>query len=128
MKSYTDLEQSKKLAEILPLDSADMGWDVFADDSVRCLPINDWDLNKDGSSGVKFIPAWSLAALFNYLCEIDFFPEIDADESGVTMNINYYDGEDESLLVPIHNIKVKAESFIDACVEMIFTLKEKDLL
>ena len=24
MKSYTDLEQSKKLAEILPLESADM--------------------------------------------------------------------------------------------------------
>ena len=26
MKSYTDLEQSKKLAEILPLESADMSY------------------------------------------------------------------------------------------------------
>ena len=26
MKSYTDLEQSKKLAEILPPESADMCW------------------------------------------------------------------------------------------------------
>ena len=27
MKSYTDLEQSKKLAEILPVESADMTWE-----------------------------------------------------------------------------------------------------
>ena len=26
IKAYTDLEQSKKLAEILPLESADMYW------------------------------------------------------------------------------------------------------
>ena len=26
IKSYTDIEQSKKLAEILPLESADMGY------------------------------------------------------------------------------------------------------
>jgi hypothetical protein len=26
IKSYTDLEQSKKLAEVLPIDSADMYW------------------------------------------------------------------------------------------------------
>lgn len=29
MKSYTDLSQSKKLAEILPLESADMCWTPF---------------------------------------------------------------------------------------------------
>ena len=31
MKSYTDLEQSKKLAEILPLKSADMRYAPFGD-------------------------------------------------------------------------------------------------
>lgn len=31
IKSYTDLEQSKKLAEILPLESADMCW--YIDDN-----------------------------------------------------------------------------------------------
>ena len=32
MKSYTDLEQSKKLAEILPLESADMCYKCLEDD------------------------------------------------------------------------------------------------
>lgn len=40
MKSYTDLEQPKRLAEILPLESADMGRNFFVDDSARCLLIN----------------------------------------------------------------------------------------
>lgn len=67
MKSYTDIEQSKKLAEVLPLESADMGWNVFIDDTKRPLPIDDWDLVKDGSGNVKFYPAWSLAALLEIL-------------------------------------------------------------
>ena len=141
MKSYTDLEQSQKLAKILPIESADVWWAeryggkvthdgqyIVNEEPIYYISyIKPSEINYSQDT-VKDIPCWSLAALFNYLCEIDFFPEIDADKSGVTMNINYYDGEDESLLVPIHNIKVKAESFIDACVEMIFTLKEKDLL
>ena len=67
IKSFSDLQQSKKLAEFLPLESADMGWNVFVDDSTRILPIDDWDLTKDGSSGVKFFHAWSLAALLSVL-------------------------------------------------------------
>ena len=31
MKNYTDINQSKKLAEILPLESADMTWEQVAD-------------------------------------------------------------------------------------------------
>ena len=71
IKSFTSLEQSKKLAEILPLESADMGWNVFVDDSIRCLPIDDWDLVKDGSGNVKFYPAWNLAALLDVLPILD---------------------------------------------------------
>ena len=73
-------------------------------------------------------PCWSLAALLNYLREIDFFPNIEADEHSVTMNINYYNEEEARPLAPIHNIKVKAESFIDACYEMIIKLHELNLL
>ena len=128
MKSYTDIEQSKKLAEILPIESADMMWD-------------DWNLIDEGwkinvgyypeiekDYGGKCYPAWSLAALLNYLREIDFFPEIDADEFMVTMSINYYNEEEGSLLAPVHNIKVNAETLIDACVEMIFKLNEQNLI
>lgn len=44
MKSYTDIEQSKKLAEILPIESADM-----------CFNDNE--------------PCWSLATLLEFLPE-----------------------------------------------------------
>lgn len=120
IKSYTSLEQSKKLADILPTESADMRYAPFGDTHPWF-----WDghLLEKGA-----IPCWSLASLFNYLREVDLFPETDADEFAVTMNINYYDEAAGSLLVPIHNIKVKAESFIDACYEMILKLNEQKLL
>lgn len=67
IKSFTSLEQSKKLAEFLPLESADMGWNVFVDGSIRCLPIDDWDLSKNGEGGTEFIPCWSLTALLDII-------------------------------------------------------------
>ena len=30
IKSYTDIEQSRKLAEILPIESSDMYWDLLS--------------------------------------------------------------------------------------------------
>lgn len=122
MKAFTNIEQSRKLAEILPPESADMCW---VTDEIEPL----WGVVKsEPDDDFDVIPCWSLFSLLNYLREIDFFPEIDADEFAVTMNINYYDEEDGSLLAPIHNIKVKAESFIDACVEMIEKLHEQKVL
>jgi hypothetical protein len=52
MKSYTDLEQSKRLAKILPLESADM-----MHDRLIVIPFNDGSLT----------PCWSLAALMKLL-------------------------------------------------------------
>lgn len=141
MKSYTDLEQSKILKDILPIESADMCWcnnsikginytdefsaNLYAVKEMKELfdtTLNGWD------KYWELIPCWSLAALLNYLREVDYFPEINVDEFEVTMLINYYN-EDEALpLAPVHNIKIKAESFIDACYEMIITLNEQNLL
>ena len=64
-KFVTDINQSRELSEFLALESADFGWDIFSDGSTRLLPIDDWDLVKDGWGNVEFIPAWSLSALFN---------------------------------------------------------------
>ena len=75
-----------------------------------------------------YSPCWSLSALLNYLREVDYFPEINADEFDVTMSITYYNEDEARPLAPTHNIKVKAESFIDACYVMIFTLNEQKLL
>ena len=76
IKSFTDLEQSKKLAEILPIESADMWWS-------RCT-ITDFG---DGALKVSYavepcnisqfrntkedIPCWSLVALFNVMPQIN---------------------------------------------------------
>ncbi len=70
------------------------------------------------------VPAWSLSALFNYLREIDFFPEIDADELTVTMSINYVNDYEAKRLTPLQTITVKAENFIDACYELILKLHD----
>ena len=117
IKSYTDLEQSKKLVEILPLESADMGWNVFVDDTTRILPIDDWNLVKDGRGNVKFYNAWSLAALLSVL-----------DFPSLTQN-----KEDEwEVCVPNHQsdgyIEALASNPIDACVAMIEKLHELKML
>lgn len=141
MKAYTDIEQSKKLAEILPTESADHHY-VRKVTDFRGHPVDsEWSHPKYGNPNSKYanyfvqnftsyeeLPCWSLAALFNYLREIDFFPKIDADEFGATMNITYYDKEFAGQLIPIHNIKIKAGSFIDACYELILKLHEQKLL
>lgn len=72
MKSYTDISQSKKLSEILPIKSADMIYMPMMDiDSMsnsgffeipECYPFNEF---KD--SDTKPLPCWSLAALLGVL-------------------------------------------------------------
>lgn len=123
-KIVTDISQSKLLAEILPLESADMGWNIFVDDTTRILPINDWDLVKDGSGSVKFYPAWSLAALLNILNTIDgWYPGIDV----VTKNMwqicmfSYQTGSD----IDLSSVE---EELVDVCYEVILKLHELNLL
>ena len=139
MKAYTDISQSKILKDILPLESADMYWlnrhidltetkyEVFViEKSNKYI-----DFFKSYAIAIdnnEIIPCWSLTALLNYLREVDYFPEINADEFEVTMQINYYNENEARPLAPLHNIKIKAESFIDACVELIIKLHELKLL
>lgn len=122
IKSYTDLEQSKKLAEFLPLESADFGWNVFVDDTSRILPVNDWDLTKDGSGGVKFFHAWSLAALMKII-------EIDKSEI-------CFDCYSEKYRVNVHYQTLGSfcqdnelyESKIDALFAMVMKLHKRNIL
>jgi hypothetical protein len=62
MKSYTDIEQSKKLAEILPLESADMGW--YYSRNPQAARNQMWVGTKAENAD---IPCWSLAALLDLL-------------------------------------------------------------
>lgn len=62
MKSYTDLNQSKKLTEILPIESADMGYAGDDEESIYCgFGDVEQELYTDYGDGH---PCWSLAALF----------------------------------------------------------------
>lgn len=125
MKTYTNIEQSKRLAKILPIESADMCYRIVAYNPNDTHEYQPYCFVKTLESDT---PCWSLAALLNYLRKIDVFPEIDADKSRVTMNISFYDVEDESRLVPIRSIEAKTEDFIDTCYEMILKMHEQKLI
>ena len=66
MKSYTDLEQSKRLAEILPLESADFFWIIghLHTDGPRYEIIRP---RNEVSEVEKYWPCWSLSALLGVL-------------------------------------------------------------
>ena len=58
IKSYSDLQQSKVLAKILPLESADMGWYYTSNPNAARNQM--WVGTKAENAD---IPCWSLAAL-----------------------------------------------------------------
>lgn len=68
MKSYTDIEQSKKLTKILRLESADMEYMFLKKDGSK---VSNVPFVKDGFEEPEccytFIPCWSLAALLGVL-------------------------------------------------------------
>ena len=126
MKAYTDLEQSKVLAKILPAEGVDMLWEQHYNNE-PIVTIKPW--NTTGKSiGAHVRPCWSLSALLNYLREIDFFPNIEADEHSVIMSISYYNEKEARPLAPIHGIKVEADTFVDACYELILKLNKLNML
>ena len=63
IKSYTDLQQSKKLAEILPIESADMFLAMNGTLPVMSKYIDDGFVTADETA----IPCWSLASLLELL-------------------------------------------------------------
>lgn len=81
MKPYTDIEQSKKLAKILPIESADMWWAeryagriVDNEYIVEEKPVYYPCLVKPSEGNysldaIKDIPCWSLYALLNVIPE-----------------------------------------------------------
>ena len=120
MKSYTDLEQSKKLAEILPLESADMYY-PYDLDSCKVLNI---PIVKDDYC-IPCVHCWSLAALFDILPKNLNIgrPSLESNYKGYYW-IQYYD----EFMKP-NNYKTKCfNNPVDACVELIINLKEQNLL
>ena len=126
MKSYTDLEQSKKLAEILPLESSDMHSEAIEidGDMVFVVVFGLGDKNKS-NYGSRI---WSLAALLGVLKKYGL---IDLRFLSST-----FDSRGEHLInvwcCMFDNITVSfdcyADNPVDVCYEMIIKLHEQNLL
>lgn len=121
MKSYTDLEQSKKLAEILPIETADMFWA----DGERPAVWNNKDISLDDTD----IPAWSLAAL------LDILPETIEDKWGeYDLNIDMIYKKPEYVRVcDCHHCDFPSwdwdnEELLDNIVEAVIWLNNNDYL
>lgn len=124
IKAYTDIEQSRKLADILPLDSADMKY-FFWENDTNAPKIPTFGYNKDvvkfykETTGV-YLPCWSLAALL----EILDYPQLSEDKIGnrtVGWMVSAYP----------NNCRYDSSWYnnaVNACYEMIIRLNELKLL
>jgi hypothetical protein len=136
IKGYTDLEQSRKLAEFLPLESADM---AYIKHSSSNNPT--WEFNEDfppmilgnvpiNELTVEALPCWSLAALYGIL------PNNKKESTSLSRGgwkiepPEYVDKwwceyEDDDCT---KDFSVSADNPVDACYEMIIKLHELNLL
>ena len=126
MKSYTDITQSKKLAEILPVESADMyyytvngDWEWYETPNV---------IERRDDLEEHAMPAWSLATLLDQLDDViydddGYAYQLQIIKEGVQYYL-IYEGADDfaSYETSLY------DDLIDCCYEMILLLKEKDLL
>lgn len=123
IKSYTDLQQSKKLAEILPIESADMHYNNVSIKGINYVDeyraeLMDYNTAQKVLSKYlvnplfEVIPCWSLAAL------LGVYPMVvgrDMDmyccwQNSKNLHSRHYDNP------------------VDACYEMIIKLYEQKLL
>ena len=134
MKSYTDIEQSKKLVNILSLESADAKYGYIApyeysdrmyDEGYDEIPYPIAFIKKDYSNFFveeydDELPCWSLAALLNVL------------PNGTDVVKEETDTENERYMstVGINDdiISTFANNPVDACVEMIEKLHNLKML
>ena len=127
MKAYTDLEQSKKLAEFLPLKSADM---CFANDGTSIkIDANPYNVRKLMCKDyvVEVIPCWSLAALLELIpsnLDSSTLTIEKCDSEPFKYGLNYHDrwGREDDIQTKYY------DDLVDACYEMILKLNEQKLL
>lgn len=127
IKSFTSLKQSKVLAKILPIESADMFWyrdAVTTEVSPRIM--NSMQIPELQS--MYYSPCWSLAALLNVINQVK-----EIKYQRVTMLVGRIAGQhwyvellrvqDEKSVLLEHS-----KELVDACVAMIEKFNEQNLL
>ncbi len=142
MKSYTDLEQSKKLAKILSLESADSHYVRNTHDFMGNSIDGKWSHPKYGNPNSKYahyvvqnfsnyetIPCWSLTALLDIIPQEIFDGEYiinitEGRDNKWLLTYNYYENRNHSHF----GFSSGANNLVDACVKMIARLHEFKLL
>lgn len=124
MKNYTDLEQSKRLIDILPVESADIIL-ILENSELTSYPImrnysefynylRKFEFEEEHIKRM-YIPAWSLSALLSVL----LYPHLEQNYKGKWCCRTEY--ADTTYLW-------EADNPIDACYEMILKLHELKML
>ena len=121
IKSYTDIEQSKKLAEILPIESADMGY-LWNGTSFCEYAVSNQTIFKK----VENIPCWSLASMINVLPQ---FIEFKGDKYYLRFMKEYVEYANDEVSITGRCLHTTGnDNLVDACVEMILKLHEHKML
>lgn len=127
MKSYTDLEQSKKLVEILPIESADQTWERVAIAGANLHVPEEMQYKHSGDvpfiqSNKIGVPCWSLAALLELIRgKVEY--DLSVWDEGYNIDVCDLGSEGSG--------KVMAELYsnpVDAVVKTIYNLKERNLI
>ena len=129
IKSYTDIPQSKKLAEILPLDSADMfyvagkGEPIFIGNKMVAYGDDDYD-----ALGGPDVLCWSLAALSEFI--LPYIADNDGNnykfylsKDGLDRWVAYYKSDNVSI-----HICEESDNMIDVIFEMVCWLKKEEYI
>ena len=138
-KSFTDISQSKKLAEILPLESADMRYGYIApydysdrmyDGGYDEIPYpKDFLIKNPNFSANEYdseLPCWSLAALINILPR---FIEFKGDKYYLRFMKEYVEYANDEVSITGRCLHTTGnDNLVDACCEMIIKLKELNRL
>ena len=127
IKSFTDIEQSKKLEEILPIESADLwyaeryagqvlesGKYVVEDTPTYYLSLTRPSESNYSQDVIKDVPCWSLAALLELIPK-NYLIEANKKTTRTLYHITAISGE----VTHYH------QDLVDAAVELLLKLKSR---
>lgn len=131
MKAFTDLEQSRKLAEILPIESSDQTWARIAIAGVNLDVPEELQYRHNGDMPFQYysgigLPCWSLAALLDVLPMIKKCEDIANPFIAKTPDGEYYIVY-ATLTKEVYDSSMY-DNPVDACYEMIIKLHKEELL
>jgi len=131
IKSFTDLSQSKKLAEILPLESADCFWDYDEMQKFHRISWFEDGYNKESQLMLNEnnICAWSLAALLEAIPQEIFDGEYilnitEGCDNRWALTYDHFENRNHSYF----GLSICADNLIDAFYKLILKLHERKML